>query len=296
VIELTVTQSEGTPINATEPAPGSQSTGATFAPGVLQTGANDEYPNVPYWGEACVDDESMHEFTYSSGTYEGQKVPCATLVATDGYGCSVTQISEACPVSCGSCDESSDGWSVPYSDRSFTSSGCSNEDQYWKSLDLLATAESNKQEMCANILYCLQNPSVDTCYALVKNWFGTVGSDLSDSANAANLETLRTGYTKICSANNYNYQCSPSSYCTISFTYNGVQYNGLQQNQVSDDIARGFVQQCREKGCTWAGTTAWVRAGISSPREINLCPIAFWVKNDVVGEKQESKSSTLVHE
>jgi len=282
---------------------------------VLQTASPAPYGNVPYWNYVCADDDNAHGFTYSSGPNKGSKVPCAGLKTY------CDSVKSACPHTCGICGTSASAaanWNKPYEAKAYTNKDCDsgNGDAYWKKLDLLTGAEDDKRNMCANMLYCLQNPSNAACSDVVKKWFGVTGGALSASSNAANLATLKTGYTKICSATNYKYECTPTSNCKITFTLDGMSYKDYPQDQISETVAKKFVKQCHEgsvtkktdpttgtittlttTGCSYSGTTAWVSSSETNPRVVNLCPLGFWIQSDEIGgTTKKSKASTIFHE
>eukprot|EP00468_Gymnochlora_sp_CCMP2014_P008383 CAMPEP_0167765892 /NCGR_PEP_ID=MMETSP0110_2-20121227/14982_1 /TAXON_ID=629695 /ORGANISM="Gymnochlora sp., Strain CCMP2014" /LENGTH=578 /DNA_ID=CAMNT_0007653741 /DNA_START=9 /DNA_END=1745 /DNA_ORIENTATION=- len=290
-VAVSISQSPGIPIDA--PLPNS-TTLSSDSSSVQYTGSSDRYRNVPYWNYVCADDESAHGFTYSSGSLKGQKVPCSVL-SNMGY-CS--QVASACPVSCNACGNGNDKWNKPYDTKLWTHEGCTSSNRRHKNSNLLSQAESTKKQLCANMLYCMAHPENSACRDVVDEWFGIYGSSLTSSSNKEQLNTLTAGWAKICSSSNYKYQCNPTASCQITFSYNGYKYTDYPQHLVPQDAQEGFVEQCQTRGCGYSATIAWVYSSGGGPiREINLCPIGFWIAKDGQDAAGHgSKANTIIHE
>merc|ERR1711913_131653 len=107
-------------------------------------------------------------------------------------------------------------------------------------------AEQMKQDMCASILWHIETRS-GTFESMYVKWFGG-----NAKANDARMVRLRDGFVKICSIQNYAYNCNPSG-CPFSAT--------LRSRQTIIDSSTRI-----------GGTGAWVytRADASNPpRQIN---------------------------
>ena len=75
-----------------------------------------------------------------------------------------------------------------------------------------------------------------TCQSQVTKWFGGSVSDTSQ------WDTLYQGFARICSSNNYKYNCRPTG-CKISFTYGGTRYNDAEQTSIPANV-RGVRAWC----------------------------------------------------
>lgn len=234
-----------------------------------------EYPGVPYWNYVCEDvSADMTGYTYADGT----PAPCSVLGAYCG------DLDTACPVSCGTCATANASWTKPWSDKSYETAACDADE-----ISVLSQAESVKNDFCASALYCLESKTT-ACEDLVQRWFGGRSDDADEWA------TLRTGFAKICSASDYDYQCAPTDNCAITFSYDGNDYNNVAQSSVPANVRDGFIEQCQSSGCDYNATVAWVRSSDIDNKEMNLCPIGFWIQSEAASERLSSKASTIVHE
>ena len=198
-----------------------------------------EYPGVPYWNYVCEDvSADMTGYTYADGT----PAPCSVLGAYCG------DLDTACPVSCGTCATANASWTKPWSDKSYETAACDADE-----ISVLSQAESVKNDFCASALYCLESKTT-ACEDLVQRWFGGRSDDADEWA------TLRTGFAKICSASDYDYQCAPTDNCAITFSYDGNYYNNVEQSSVPANVRDGFIEQCQSSGCAYHGTVAWVNS------------------------------------
>ena len=116
------------------------------------------------------------------------------------------------------------------------------------------------------------------------------------SDDADEWATLRTGFAKICSASDYDYQCAPTDNCAITFSYDGNDYNDVEQSSVPANVRDGFIEQCQSSGCAYSATVAWVYSSDIDNKEMNLCPIGFWIQSEAASEQLSSKASVIVHE
>ena len=129
-----------------------------------------------------------------------------------------------------------------------------------------------------------------TCQSQVTKWFGGSVSDTSQ------WDTLYQGFARICSSNNYKYNCRPTG-CKISFTYGGTRYNDAEQTSIPANVRDAFIQQCQTSGCGYSATIAYVYSNRVNEREQNLCPIGFWLQKDYHDVNGlGSKATTIVHE
>ena len=96
------------------------------------------------------------------------------------------------------------------------------------------------------------------------------------------------------------YQCAPEEgNCKITFTYNNLQYNNQDQGLISQSVRDGFINECNTRGCGYSATIAWVQSYYNNgatPREINLCPIGFWITPDAQGPKGSTKASPVAQD
>ena len=83
--------------------------------------------------------------------------------------------------------------------------------------------------------YCMKEKTA-TCQSQVTKWFGGSVSDTSQ------WDTLYQGFARICSSNNYKYNCRPTG-CKISFTYGGTRYNDAEQTSIPANV-RGVRAWC----------------------------------------------------
>ena len=234
-----------------------------------------EYPGVPYWNYVCEDvSADMTGYTYADGT----PAPCSVLGAYCG------DLETACPVSCGTCATANASWTTPWSDKSYETAACDADE-----ISVLSQADSVKNDFCASALYCLESKTT-ACEDLVQRWFGGRSDDADEWA------TLRTGFAKICSASDYDYQCAPTDNCAITFSYDGNDYNNVEQSSVPANVRDGFIEQCQSSGCAYSATVAWVLSSDIDNKEMNLCPIGFWIQSEAASEQLSSKASVIVHE
>ncbi len=234
-----------------------------------------EYPGVPYWNYICEDvSADMTGYTYGDGT----PAPCSAL------GAYCDNLETACPVSCGTCATANASWTTPWSDKSYETTACDAGE-----VSVLSQADSVKNDFCASALYCLESKTT-ACEDLVQRWFGGRSDDADEWA------TLRTGFAKICSASNYDYQCAPTDNCEITFSYDGNDYNNVEQSSVPANVRDGFIEQCQLSGCAYSATVAWVLSSDIGNKEMNLCPIGFWIQSEAASEQLSSKASVIVHE
>mmetsp|Transcript_14181 Transcript_14181/g.16147 ORF Transcript_14181/g.16147 Transcript_14181/m.16147 type:complete len:488 (+) Transcript_14181:1017-2480(+) len=204
-------------------------------------------------------------------------------MAQIGYCATSGAVRGACPNEC----DADCGWTEPYIRKSFTTTSCSESE-----IQQLEDQEIVKERLCANILYCMEKRTPQ-CDESVREWFG------GDSDDQAQWETLRQGYIKICSADNYEYNCQPDSVCSGDFVYNGVTYTQLTM----PTSVRDAYLSCRLEGgpgdCSGGSssyTVAWVYSSTASPRVMNLCQVGFWLGDVEQSSTFRGRVATIVHE
>lgn len=244
------------------------------------------FTGVPYWNYVCEDGPPE-----STGyTYEnGDPAPCNVLGAYCNEGNNQAAIN--CPITCGTCAKAEAQWEKPWNDKSFETSAECSIDQ----VPVLNQVDQQKDQFCANMLYCLESKSPE-CDEVIEKWFG------GTSADETEWTTLRSGFAKVCSASDYEYQCLPQQNCSITYSYTDpdgqtVAENNVQQSDVLPEIREEFNAQCQAQTgqCTYFGTVAWVYPS-AADREINLCPMMFWLQSDTTTDALLSKASTILHE
>ena len=214
-------------------------------------------------------------YTYS----DGRPAPCSALSSNCG------SVSALCPETCNACGGVTQRWTKPYERKNFEiSSECTSTER-----SKLIAADALKDDMCADMLYCMKEKTA-TCQSQVTKWFGGSVSDTSQ------WDTLYQGFARICSSNNYKYNCRPTG-CKISFTYGGTRYNDAEQTSIPANVRDAFIQQCQTSGCGYSATIAYVYSNRVNEREQNLCPIGFWLQKDYHDVNGlGSKATTIVHE
>jgi len=247
-----------------------------LASSIQLTSSGDTYSGVPYWNYVCADVPAEDTgYTFQGGT----PAPCSAL---SSY-CS--SISTLCPVTCGTCSTTSNIWTKPYNSKTYQISECTSSES-----TLLTNADRLKDDMCAQMLYCMKEKTSE-CQSQVTKWFG------GSIADTSQWNTLYEGFTRICSANNYKYNCRPTSNCQISFSYQGTSYNNAEQHQIPTNVRDGFISQCQSSGCGYSATIAWVYSSRVSPREQNLCSIGFWLQKHYWDPSGlGSQATTILHE
>merc|ERR1719204_635340 len=256
---------------------------------------------IPSYSVDCIDDPCKTGFTYT-GTDEC--VDCGDLRSK----CSSNKaVKRFCPSVCNTCTAIEDSYSHPSEDKSshvghVTGSSleeCSEsikgaDGRSQTEMEWIREAERLKLQFCGNILYHLQAQDAEMITNF-REWFGVY--------DAQRWQKLRDGFTKICSADNYKFNCNPSAglandRCSIDFEWGGMKYtNWRQQDVVSNGIQQDFIDKCNSPTkCTYSGTVAWVSSGETFDRVINLCPIGFWIQEDQRGNDFSSKASVIIHE
>lgn len=244
------------------------------------------YAGVPYWHYVC-EDGPPESTGYADAN--GDPAPCNVLSSFCSE--SNNQAAINCPITCGTCAKAEAQWEKPWNDKSFrTSDECSNNQ-----ITVLNQVDQQKDQFCANMLYCLESKSPE-CDEVIEKWFGGTSADETQWA------TLRSGFAKACSASDYEYQCLPQENCSITYSYTDpddqtVAQTNVQQSDVSPEIREEFNAQCQAQTgqCTYFGTAAWVTPS-RADREINLCPMIFWLQSDTTTDALLSKASTILHE
>jgi hypothetical protein len=244
------------------------------------------YAGVPYWSYVCEDvPPESTAYTYSNG----DPAPCNALSSFCSNDNNV--VATNCPITCGTCAKAEAKWEKPWNDKSYETSAACSSDQ----VTVLNQADQQKDQFCTNMLHCLESKSPE-CNEVIEKWFGGTSTDETQWA------TLRSGFAKVCSASDYEYQCLPQENCSITYSYTDpdgqtVAETNVQQSDVSPEIREEFNAQCQAQTgqCTYFGTVAWVTPS-STDREINLCPMIFWLQSDTTTDALLSKASTILHE
>merc|ERR1719173_142753 len=258
----------------------------------IKTGSD----GIPYVDPQCVDNAKDTGYTWSGGA----PITCADLQSRWNKCANEERVKKHCPVTCGLCADVGKDWSKPNVLKSSTLTFNANcEDSSIKLSDTTKTdkewllqAEQQKQDMCASILWHITTRS-GTFESMYVKWFGG-----NAKSNDARMVRLRDGFVKICSIQNYAYNCNPSSNCGFSATLQ----SGQQIPQNSQQISwRNSRQTILDSFRSIGGTGAWVSNNPGSsnpPREINVCPIIFYLSKDAADVTSDLKSrvGTVFHE
>lgn len=249
--------------------------------------ATSGYRGVPYWQYACYDDGSRAPYTCGNCGVSGD---CPCTCAQLSFACTSDSVKAACPFTCGNqCAALEAQWTKPWLNKSYTTIDAFTANE----LSRLQDADRLKDRFCATALFCLENRSF-TCEIGLKKWFGGTFQD------TAQVEILRKGFTKMCSATNYIYVGNPTIECEMSFEYSGQIYTNVQQSTVPASVRNGFISECNSPtGCpsSYAATIAWVSGSDTFPRKINLCPIGIWIQKDIQDATTfDSMAGVLIHE
>jgi len=255
---------------------------------------------IPTYTADCIDDPSKTGYTYVGSD---RVVPCERLADN----CDSKAVKRWCPSACGTCASIEDGFTHPRIDKSQSVShvsGSSKEEcsgsvrggdgRTQTEMQWIREAERVKHDFCSTMLWHIQTKSSELLTNF-REWFGMYDNQ--------RWQKLRDGFAKICSADNYKYNCNPSERsatdrCTINFDWQGNSYtNWRQQDMVANDLKQKFIDKCNSPTkCTFSGTIAWVSSGDAFDRVINICPIGFWLQTDQAGQDFSSKAAVIIHE
>jgi len=272
--------------------------GAEFSKDI-KTGSD----GIPYVDPECVDKPENTGFKWSSGGV----IPCSSLKDQFNMCASHASVKKWCPVTCGGCGDIGKDWSKPNVlkgptltfDSSCTSStltleGVAKTDKEW-----LLEAEEKKQNICATIIWHIENRSgkFETMYV---KWFGG-----DAKANDARMVRLRDGFIKICSIQNYAYHCNPDTVSPASCKFSATTSDGSTTTTYPSGSTQGQHRSNRqnilENFTSIGGTGAWVWNPVEAstpPRTIHICPIIFYLSNDISDNTADLKSrvGTVFHE
>jgi hypothetical protein len=268
---------------------------------------NDGVPRIVF---ECIEDTLKH----SEGTLKCTRLnPSANL-------CSQEWAWSQCPVSCGKCEEmekrETKNWTNPKEDRIISFVGCSKK-QRSKNVD----AERVKKKQCRNVLYQLKRMKDDLnsytnikVLGIFKRWFGYNKRDLLANRNRK-FEVFFQGFVKICSADNYEFNCTPDKWkhqyqCEIGAKgpskYAGQAYKNITQR----DLIHNEGHTCEDKE-NWlnnpsiygfGGTVAYVINTDTKLKTINNCRLMLWKFEDDElyqtrrDEVHDTIPSIIVHE
>merc|ERR1719285_1591464 len=157
--------------------------------------------------------------------------------------------------------------------------------------DLNSRFNKCANDKSASILWHITTRS-GTFESMYVKWFGG-----NAKSNDARMVRLRDGFVKICSIQNYAYNCNPSSNCGFSATLR----SGQQIPQNSQQISwRNSRQTILDSFRSIGGTGAWVSSNPASSnpaRQINVCPIIFYLSKDAADVTSDLKSrvGTVFH-
>merc|ERR1719285_286062 len=257
----------------------------------IKTGSD----GIPYVDPQCVDNAKDTGYTWSGGA----PITCADLNSRFNKCANDKSVQTHCPVTCGRCGDIGKDYSKPNvaksptltfnsncEDSKLKLSGTEKTDKEW-----LLQAEQQKQDMCASILWHITTRS-GTFESMYVKWFGG-----NAKSNDARMVRLRDGFVKICSIQNYAYNCNPSSNCGFSATLR----SGQQIPQNSQQISwRNSRQTILDSFRSIGGTGAWVSSNPASSnpaRQINVCPIIFYLSKDAADVTSDLKSrvGTVFH-
>ena len=180
-------------------------------------------------------------------------------------------------------------WTKPWNDKTFT---VVNEYSTAEK-NLLIQSDRRKDDMCATLMYCFDKKTTD-CQNAVRKWWG------GDASSTTEWETLRAGYARMCSSTNYRYELNPTSNCGIQYKQSSssplVQL--AEQSTMDSTLRDSLIANCNSGGyCYMGGTIAWVYGSRTTAREMNMCPVMFWIQDDVQNPVSGgSKMSTIIHE
>jgi hypothetical protein len=258
----------------------------------IKTGSD----GIPYVDPQCVDNPQNTGYTWSGGA----PITCADLNSRFNKCANDASVQTHCPVTCGRCGDIGKDYSKPNvaksptltfnsncEDSKLKLSGMEKTDKEW-----LLQAEQQKQDMCASILWHITTRS-GTFESMYVKWFGG-----NAKSNDPRMVRLRDGFVKICSIQNYAYNCNPSSNCEFSATLQ----SGQQIPQNSQQISwRNSRQTILDSFRSIGGTGAWVSSNPASSnpaRQINVCPIIFYLSKDAADVTSDLKSrvGTVFHE
>ena len=160
--------------------------------------------------------------------------------------------------------------------------------------NLLIQSDHRKDNMCATLLYCFEKKTTD-CQNAVRKWWG------GDASDTTQWEQLRAGYTRMCSSTNYIYELNPTQNCPMVYreSWNSDWVSAAQQSQIARSTRDSLISNCNDGTfCSFqSSTVAWVYGGQTYPRQMNLCPVMFWIMDDVQNPTSGgSKMSTIIHE
>ena len=165
-------------------------------------------------------------------------------------------------------------WTRPWNDKTFT---VLNE-YTTAEKNLLIQSDRRKDDMCATLLYCFEKKTTD-CQSAVTKWWG------GDASDTTEWEQLRTGYARICSATNYEYELNPTQNCQMTYqeSSNSAWVTVEEQSQIPRSTRDSLISNCNDGTfCSiQSSTVAWVYGYQTSPRQMNLCPVMFWIQDDV---------------
>jgi len=252
---------------------------------------------IPYYDPQCVDVPENTGYTWNSGGV----VPCDDLANTYGL-CTDSSVALWCPVSCGNCADYGEDWSKPNvlkestlgfdsscESHTITMEGVTKTDKEW-----ILEAEEKKQELCATIMWHIENRSGDFETMYVK-WFGGDATATDDR-----YVRLRDGFVKICSVQGYNYHCNPEGDDAGSCPFEATLSDGTSYAEDSSQIdAIDDRQNILDNYRSIGGTSAWVWTDPSvDDRRIHICPIIFFLSMDVDDDTSDlsSRVGTVFHE
>jgi len=243
---------------------------------------NNPDTGVPEYTPDCIDEPEL--LPYNCGGTEGSNgCKCSWKQFSQ---CGTARIRGACRQTCNACEQDAKRWVDPSQPRKYSFSNCAE----WQK-EFIRDSEASKMEICRNVLYGLEaGKGSAATNTIFKRW---TGRDTD-----TDYELFKNGFMKICSADDYTYECKPSQCPGQANDFDGRNWSGEQQSFLDEGFPlQQFIAKCNSPTrCHYSGVAAWVNPFGTDPRVINLCPVVFWISKHERTEELRSSASVLIHE
>jgi len=179
-----------------------------------------ELEGVPAYQPGCIDEPLKLPVRCQNGC------DCSRFT----HHCNIGKVAAACPVTCNKCPYRKTLWTDPMKDRTYSTKNCDATQKAY-----IVESEASKKEICRDVLWGLKNwnqnfPDYENAAVkgLFKKWLGRI--------EPHDVRMFHDGFVKICSADNYVFDCDPSETrtCRMRATFSLGFFQGAQRDILKD--------------------------------------------------------------